>query len=149
MTLSTIALPHTSSSPPSLWGNAQQLVVVVTQITYLRRGYLLAYGVDPAHVNPQVDTPVFERMLPLDGLSDFLTFLIDGDPEELSPPDEVLDDPILSGLAARSSGGIIANSVDVTNADPQPPGPKLTVVFALATSITTDHSVAAVDAYAA
>jgi len=42
-------------------------------------------------------------------------------------------DPVLSALATRSSGGIIANSVDVTNADPPAPGPKLTVVFALAT----------------
>lgn len=149
MTLSTFSLTHTSASPPSLWGNAQQLVVVVTQVTYQRRGYLLAYGIDPAHVNPQVDAPVFERMLPRDGLSDFLSFLIDGDPDELGPPDEVLGDPVLSKFAAPGGGGIIANSVDVTNADPQPPGPKLTVVFALASSITSDQSLAALGAYAA
>ena len=148
MTLSTFSLTHTSSSPPSLWGNAQQLVVVVAQVTYQRRSYLLAYGVDPAHVNPLVDAPVFERMLPRDGLGDFLSFLIDGDPDEISA-DEVLDDPVLSDLAAHSDGGIIANAVDVTNADPQPPGPKLTVVFALASSITSDQSLAALGAYAA
>lgn len=148
MTLSTFSLTHTSSSPPSLWGSAQQLVVVVTPVTYERQSYLLAYGIDPAHVNPQVDTPVFERMLLRDGLGDFLSFLIDGDPDELSPSEEVLDDPVLSELA-RSGGGIIANAVDVTNSNPQPPGPKLTVVFALATSITSDQSLAAVSAFAA
>lgn len=148
MSLSTFSLTQTSSSPPSLWRNAQQLVVVVTQVTYKRRSYLLAYGVDPAHVNPLVDTPVFERMLPRDGLGDFLSFLIDGDPDEISAR-EALADPVLSELAGPDGGGIVANAVDVTNADPQPPGPKLTVVFALATSITSDQSLAAVAAYAA
>ena len=147
MTLSTFSLTHTLSSPPSLWKGAQQLVVVVTP-AYEQRGYLLAYGIDPASVNPPVDKPVFECMLPSNGLSAFLSFLIDGDPNKLSPPATVLEDPVLSELEHRG-GVIIANAVDVTNSNPQPPGPKLTVVFALARSISSDESLAAVAAYAA
>jgi hypothetical protein len=146
MTLSTVSLTKTTTSPPSLWGDANQLVVVVAPCTYKQEDYLLAYGIDPTLSG--LNARLFERMLPLDALGDFISVLIKGGPDE-GLSDEVDKDQNLSAFVKPGGPPVIANSVDVTNSDPQPPGPKLTVVIALAKSITTDESLAEVCAYAA
>src|SRR5689334_1044012 len=111
MTLSTFSLKRTDASPDSLWGSARQLVVVVSSFTVERNEYLLAYGIDPDQVNPRV---VFERVLPSDGLGDFLSVLLDG-LDDFSSSE--LTDPFLSRLDEQSDEPPIANAVDVTNAD--------------------------------
>ena len=146
MTLSTFALIRPFRLDPALellWGSAGQLVVVVSPSPD-EPDFLIAYGIDPEHVNPEVDMPVFERMLRSDGLGVFLSVLVGG--PDFSSGDV---DPTLLGFSGEGSGPVIANAVDVSNSQPPAPGPKLTVVFALASSIADDHSLAAVDRYAA
>ena len=118
-----------------------RLVVVVTTTTYQSRDYLIAYGIDPQHVNPVSDTLVFERLLPIDGLGEFLRVLIDGEPA-VPAVDEVEADPVLADLANDSNGEVIANSVDISNPPTPTPGPKVAVLFAYASAITSDTALA-------
>ena len=160
MTLSTFSLtrPSALSAPQEpLWGSADQLVVVVSPPTEEDlEDYLIAYGIDPTEglgdyliaygIDPalEVDTLLFERMLPSSDLGVFLSVLVGG--PDFSSGVVALT---LSGVSRDSSGPVIANSVDVSNSLPPAPGPKLTVVFALARSIADDKSLAVSDRPAA
>ena len=139
MAFSTLSVARTKNSPPLLWGDATRLVVVVTPTSIDSTDYLIAYGIDPQRVDPVTDTPVFERLLPSDGLGEFFRYLINGQSDE-GDATTIANDPLLATLA--KSGRVDANSVDISNPPTQPPGPKVSVLFAYASSITTDTSLA-------
>lgn len=139
MEFSTLSVTRPNNPPLVLWGKAPKLIVVVALTRYNTADFLLAYGIDPQHVDPEHDTPVFERLLPVDGLGEFLRTLVGGEPGMLAA-DEV--DPVMTMLQEQLGGEIIANSVDVTNTQPPPPGPKLSVLFTYTTSITKVESMA-------
>ena len=79
-------------------------------------GDVIAYGVDPDHVSPDVDQPVFERGVQLTDLGSFLKLIVDGG----------------SAVSAPT-----VQSVDVTNPAPKPPGPSALDVISYAATIST------------
>jgi hypothetical protein len=120
MEYSTLLLKHQTGSPDAYWtyNNVilDRLVIAVFQTTYNGGSWLIAYGIDPAHTDPERDSYVFWQILGPRDLGTFLQFLLDGSEVENSPIE-------LQGL-------------DITTSQPPPPGPN--VVFAYADSLTAD-----------
>jgi hypothetical protein len=143
MEFSTLLVARTETSPTSLWGDlplGARLVVIVAATRVDLTDYLIAYGIDPRRLDPANNTPVFERLLPIDGLGEFFRYLINGESREAGDAAAIAADPLLTELAQR--GRVIGNSVDISNPPTPTPGPKVAVLFAYAGSITTDTSLA-------
>jgi hypothetical protein len=81
------------------------MVVIVTCDHDAQR--VTAYGVDPDHLDPDVDTIVFAKSMPIGELGAFLALIIDND----------------------------GNAVDIPVPQPPPQGPRLRALFAYARAI--------------
>src|ERR1043166_960986 len=81
MELSALSVKRTDDSPDFWDPRVSKIVVVVARVSYQQQDCLLAYGVDPDHL----DTFLFLRMLPAKALGAFFKTLVDGE----------LDDPEL------------------------------------------------------
>jgi hypothetical protein len=117
-----------------LCGDVKRIVVVV----FTRDGSddgLFVYGVDPDHIVPENDKPVFGKMMPQAYLGTFLKRIIEGEP------------PIRTCLHCQGTLPPETDfSVDIPVPEPKPPGPKLQLVFAYAGALRIDELVAQVDA---
>jgi hypothetical protein len=135
MEFSTLSVKRTKNSPDFWDERVPQIVVVVASISYKLTDCLLAYGVDPNHL----DAFVFVRLLPAPALGEFFKALLDGDAD-----DPELDDYWVPWTEAVEVVGapVEANSVDVVTPVPTPTGPKAQVVFAYAAALNQVEALA-------
>jgi hypothetical protein len=134
--ITSLSIERLNQQPSPLWGddpdrrvyrNLQRLLVIVAEDDDLDG--LVAYGVDPDHLDPACDEPVFERRLVAGEVGMLLQCVVDGGtPAPTTEPD---------GLD---------KSVDVPIGQPAPSGPKMRVVFRYARAMHTDELVAQLSA---
>jgi len=127
--IASLFVERRSDAPSALWGDdvaegihrdLQRLAVLVWTRDDTEDS-VLCYGVDPDHTDPLVDQPVFAKVVPVPKLGAFLKIVLDGEQSTLG-------------------GGALADSVDISNAQPPPAGPRIHVVFGYAQSLPTDET---------
>jgi hypothetical protein len=155
MGLSTLTVTRTINSPEFWSKKVKKIIVVIASTSWESIDCLIAYGVNPDTI---VDSPpfpdfVFERLLPVDGLGEFLKELVDGPPAGYMPDQDwnAWADGINTAVQVDYDinynvipyNDVIADSVDISTTVPKPPGPNAAVVFALADAVNTVESLAA------
>lgn len=115
--ITSLCVARQHENPSSLWGddlanhvyrNLRNMAVVVTRDHDAL--CVTVYGVDPDHLDPEVDTIVFAKTIPLGELGALLALIIDND----------------------------GRAIDIPVPQPPPQGPKLRAVFAYARAISAD-----------
>ncbi len=135
----SLSIERQNREPSLLCGDLERLVVVVFTRDDSDNS-VIVHGVDPNHVDPVHDRPVFTAQMPRARLGSFLKTVIDGDQPSLAAAS------LVSMPAATTLPSASDFTVDVPGGDPTPGGPKLPLVFACARALRIDEIGAGVGA---